>query len=61
MVILENLTLNEYGQVGGICMLLAVGLAGHQIMMHLYFFNQPKLQTYIVRILLMVPVFINIT
>jgi hypothetical protein len=57
IVIIEDvLILNEYGQIGGICMLLALILAGHQILMHLYFFNQPKLQLYIVRILLMVPV-----
>lgn len=47
---------NEYGMIGGICALIALLFASHQIIMHLYFFNNPKLQTYIVRILLMVPV-----
>ena len=47
---------NEYGMIGGICSLIALVLASHQILMHLYFFNEPKLQLYIVRILLMVPV-----
>jgi len=47
---------NEYGLVGGICALIALLIASHQIIMHLYFFNNQKLQTYIVRILLMVPV-----
>jgi hypothetical protein len=48
--------LNEYGIIGGICSTIALILASHQIVMHLYFFNEPKLQLYIVRILLMVPV-----
>lgn len=47
---------NEYGVIGGLCATLALILATHQIIMHLYFFNEPKLQLYIVRILLMVPV-----
>ena len=47
---------NEYGLIGGICSLLALIIASHQIIMHLNFFNKPKLQLYIVRILLMVPV-----
>ena len=47
---------NEYGVIGGICSAVALILASHQIIMHLYFFNEPKLQLYIVRILLMVPV-----
>lgn len=47
---------NEYGFIGGICSAIALILATHQILMHLYFFNEPKLQLYIVRILLMVPV-----
>lgn len=47
---------NEYGLIGGICSSIALVLATHQILMHLYFFNEPKLQLYIVRILLMVPV-----
>jgi len=47
---------NEYGLIGGICALIALLIASHQIIMHLYFFNNEKLQTYIVRILLMVPV-----
>jgi hypothetical protein len=47
---------NEYGMIGGICAAIALLLASHQILMHLYFFNEPKLQLYIVRILLMVPV-----
>ena len=50
---------NEYAAVGGMCSLLALLLAGHQIFMHLSFFNEPKLQLYIVRILLMVPVYID--
>lgn len=49
---------NEFGIIGGICSLIAVLLAGHQIFMHLYFFKEPKFQLYIVRILLMVPVMI---
>jgi hypothetical protein len=48
---------NEYGIIGGICAAMALILASHQIIMHLYFFNEPKLQLFIVRILLMVPVF----
>ncbi len=55
----ENISLfifNEYGAIGGICSFIALILATHQILMHLYFFNEPKLQLYIVRILLMVPV-----
>jgi hypothetical protein len=56
LVVTDVIILNEYGQIGGICMLIALMLAGHQITMHLYFFNQPKLQLHIVRILLMVPV-----
>ena len=48
--------LNEYAVIGGICSAIAILLACHQIIMHLYFFNEPKLQLYIVRILLMVPV-----
>jgi len=53
---------NEFGIIGGICSLIALLLAGHQIFMHLYFFKEPKFQLYIVRILLMVPVktFVNI-
>lgn len=51
---------NEYGLIGGICSLLALLLASHQIIMHLYFFNN-KLQLYIVRILLMVPVKLLLT
>ncbi len=47
---------NEYGMIGGVCTLIALLIASHQIIMHLYFFNNQKLQTYIVRILLMVPV-----
>jgi len=47
---------NEYGMIGGVCALIALLIASHQIIMHLYFFNNQKLQTYIVRILLMVPV-----
>jgi hypothetical protein len=47
---------NEFGIIGGICSLIAVMLASHQIFMHLYFFKEPKYQLYIVRILLMVPV-----
>ena len=46
---------NEYGLIGGICSFIALLLASHQIIMHLYFFND-KLQLYIVRILIMVPV-----
>ena len=48
---------NEYGLIGGICSCIAIIIATHQILMHLYFFNEPKLQLYIVRILLMVPVY----
>lgn len=55
-VILPLFILNEYGIIGGVCSLIALILACHQIIMHLYFFNNPKLQLYIVRILLMVPV-----
>ena len=47
---------NEYALIGGICSAIALILATHQIIMHLYFFNEPKLQLFIVRILLMVPV-----
>ncbi len=47
---------NEYAFIGGICSAIALILATHQIIMHLYFFNEPKLQLFIVRILLMVPV-----
>lgn len=47
---------NEFGIIGGICAALAVLFSSHGIIMHLYFFNEPKLQLYIVRILLMVPV-----
>lgn len=47
---------NEYGLIGGICTLAALLIASHQIFMHLYFFNNQRLQLYIVRILLMVPV-----
>jgi hypothetical protein len=47
---------NEYGIIGGICAALALLFSSHGIVMHLYFFNEPKLQLYIVRILLMVPV-----
>lgn len=47
---------NEFGLIGGICALLALVIASHQIIMHLYYFNNPKFQLYIVRILLMVPV-----
>jgi hypothetical protein len=48
--------LNEFGIIGGICAALALMFSSHGIIMHLYFFNEPKLQLYIVRILLMVPV-----
>lgn len=48
--------INEYGIIGGLCSAIALILACHQIIMHLYFFNEPKLQLFIVRILLMVPV-----
>lgn len=47
---------NEYGLYGGIFSLFAVIIALHQIIMHLNYFNKPKFQLYIVRILLMVPV-----
>ena len=47
---------NEFGIIGGICAALAVLFSSHGIVMNLYFFNEPKLQLYIVRILLMVPV-----
>jgi hypothetical protein len=53
---LPYIILNEYGIIGGICSTIALILATHQIIMHLYFFNEPKLQLFIVRILLMVPV-----
>lgn len=42
--------------IGGIMSLLAIGIAGHHILFHLKYFNKPKIQLYIVRILLMVPV-----
>jgi hypothetical protein len=47
---------NEYGFYGGIFSFFALIIALHQIIMHLNYFNKPKFQLYIVRILLMVPV-----
>lgn len=45
-----------YVLIGGILCIIAIIIAGHHIIFHLKHFNQPQIQLYIVRILLMVPV-----
>ena len=57
----EITTLNQglFVLVGGIFCILAILIAGHQIVLHLHYYHQPNYQLYIVRILLMVPVSLN--
>jgi hypothetical protein len=46
----------KYILLGGIFCLLAIIIAGREIILHLHYFHKTNLQLYIVRILLMVPV-----
>lgn len=43
--------------IAGICTLLAIGLTCHQIYLHVKFYTTPKEQTWIIRVLFIVPVY----
>ena len=54
-----NKSIEKHGNyviLGGMLCLIAVVIAAHHIIYHLKYYFKPKLQLYIVRILLMVPV-----
>lgn len=53
---ISNLNQGLFMLIGGVFCLLAILIAGHQIVLHLHYFHKPNLQMFIVRILLMVPV-----
>ena len=43
-------------QVASICTVASLLISGYQIAMHLLHYNEPFLQLYIIRILMMIPV-----